>query len=78
MSNGHLQEDKNNVQSLTVRPKKWSWLLGKLEVIVYLSLRGYNCKDLTGKMLVFWIGGRLWEVVTYERWLHMEVRLYVF
>ena len=27
-------------------------------------------------MLVFWIGGCLWEVVAYERWSHMEVRLY--
>ena len=24
--------------------------------------RGSNCKALTGKNLVFWIGGRLWEV----------------
>ena len=31
---------------------------------------------LTGKNLVFWIGGRLWEVVVYERWSHMEVQLY--
>ena len=28
--------------------------------------RGSNCKDLTGKILVFWIGGCLWEVVAYE------------
>ena len=28
--------------------------------------RGYNCKALTGKILAFWIGGRLWEVVVYE------------
>ena len=32
--------------------------------------RGSNCKDLTGKILVFWTGGRLSEVVD------MEVRLY--
>ena len=25
--------------------------------------RGSNCQALTGKVLVFWIGGRLWEVV---------------
>ena len=25
--------------------------------------RGSNCKALTGKILVFWISGRLWEVV---------------
>ena len=34
--------------------------------------RGSNCNALTGKILVFWIGSRLWEVITYERWLHME------
>ena len=28
--------------------------------------RGSNCKALTGKVLVFWIGGRLWEVVAHE------------
>ena len=32
---------------------------------------GSNWKALTGKVLVFWIGGGLWEVVEY-----MEVRLY--
>ena len=38
--------------------------------------RGSNCKALTEKVLVFWISGRLWQVVAYERWSHMEVRLY--
>ena len=38
--------------------------------------RGSNCKALTGKILVFWIGGRLWDVVAYESWSHMEVRLH--
>ena len=48
--------------------------LGRLqEVVVY---RGSNCKALTGKVSVFWIAGRLWKVVAYERWLHMDVRLY--
>ena len=28
--------------------------------------RGSNCKSLTGKILVFWIGGRLREVVAHE------------
>ena len=27
--------------------------------------RGSNCKALTGRVLVFWIGGRLWEVVAH-------------
>ena len=39
--------------------------------------RGSNFKALTGKVLVFWIGGRLWEVVAYERWSHMDVRVYM-
>ena len=36
--------------------------------------RGSNCKALTGKSLMFWTGGRLWEVVA-KRWSHMEFRL---
>ena len=38
--------------------------------------RGFNFKALARKILVFWIGGRLWETIAYERWSHMEVRLY--
>ena len=33
--------------------------------------RGSNCKALTKKVLVFWIGG------PYRRWSHMEVPLYL-
>ena len=29
-------------------------------------IRGFNCKVLTGKTLVFWIGGHLWEVVAHR------------
>ena len=32
------------------------------EVVV----QGSNCKALTGKILVLWIDGRLWETVAYE------------
>ena len=39
-------------------------------------MRGSNCKTLTTKVLVFWIGDRSREVVTYERCSHMEARLY--
>ena len=35
--------------------------------------RGFNCEALAGKILVFWIGGRLWETIAYERWSHMDV-----
>ena len=37
--------------------------------------RGSNREALTGKILVFWIGSCLWEVVAYERLSHMEVWL---
>ena len=29
----------------------------------WLFTRGFNCKALNGTVLVFWISGRLWEVV---------------
>ena len=50
----------------------------KVVVVAYrrwLFTRGSNCKALTGKVLLVWIGGCLWEVVAYERRSHMEVRL---
>ena len=71
---GRLLELKNNRKSLNflaqkvvaVGFKRWSFT------------RGSNCKALTVKVLVheFWIGGLFWEVVAYERWSHMEIRLY--
>ena len=42
------------------------------EVVIY---ERFQLKGLTTKNLVFWIGGRLWEVVAYKRWSHMEVQL---
>ena len=67
-----LQEVKNNGRSLNFQVQKvvavprrrWS------------LTRSFNCEALTGKVLVFRISVRLWEVITYERWSHMEVRLY--
>ena len=72
-SSDRLQEVKNNKKSFNFRAKKvvaaayrrWSFT------------RGSNCKALTEKVLVFWIGGRLCEVVADERRSHMEVRLYL-
>ena len=72
MSSGRLQEVKNSRKSLNFQAQK-------VVAVAYRRwsfTRGSNCKVLTGKVLVFWIGGRLWEVVANERWLHMEVRLY--
>ena len=40
----------------------------KLVAVAYrrwLFTRGSNYKALTGKVLVFWFGGRLWEVVAH-------------
>ena len=39
--------------------------------------RGSNREVLTRKVLKFWIGGSLWEMVAYERWSHIQVQLYV-
>ena len=38
--------------------------------------RGSNCNALTGKVSVFWIGGRLWKVVAYGRWSHRGATVY--
>ena len=35
-----------------------------------------NCKALTGRILLFWIGGRLWEVVAYVRWPQIGSTVY--
>ena len=40
--------------------------------------RSSNYRALTDKVLVFWINGRLLEVVAYKRWSHREVRLYYY
>ena len=69
-SSGRLQEVKNNRKSLNFQAQK-------VVAVAYRSwsfTRGSNCKALTGKILVFLID--LWEVVAYERWSHLEVRLY--
>ena len=41
----------------------------------WLFKGGSNCEALTETVLVLKIGGCLWEVATYEKWLHVEVRL---
>ena len=72
MSSCRLQEVKNDRKSLNFQAQKvvgvayrrWSFT------------RGSNCKALTEKVLVFWISGRLQQMVAYERWSHIEVRLY--
>ena len=62
MSSGCLQMLKTiNGKSLTVGPKKWLWSDRK-----WSFTRGFNCKSLNVKILVFCIGGHLWEVVAYN------------
>ena len=69
---GRLLELTNNGKSLNFQAQK----VGENAYKRWSFTRGSNCKALTAKVLVFWIGGLLWEVVPYERWSHMEVRLY--
>ena len=40
--------------------------------------RNFNCRDLSGKFLVFKIGGPLGEMVAYRALSHREVRLWLF
>ena len=51
---------------VTVAYRRWSFT------------RSFNCKALTEKILLFWIGGHLWEVVAYKRWSNMEGRLHMY
>ena len=43
---------------------------GHLQEVVVTG--GSKGKALTRKILLFWIGGRLCEVIPYERWSHMD------
>ena len=45
------------------------------KTVVAVAYDSFYYRAMTGKILVFWIGGRLREVVAYERWSHMESRL---
>ena len=69
-SSGRLQEVKKSRKSLSFQAEK-------VVAVAYSGWSftgGFNCKALTRKILVFWIDGRLWEVVAYQRWSLMEVR----
>ena len=59
--------------------KQWKIINRRAQKVVAVAYRrwsftrGSNCKALTGKILVFWIGSRLlllWEVVSKDRWSH--------
>ena len=75
MSSGRLQEVTNNGKSLSFQVQKV--VVVAYRIGMWSFTRGSKCKALTGKVLKFWIGGRLWEMVAYERWSHMEVQLCV-
>ena len=67
-----LQEIKNKRKFQTFSSKSGR---GRLrEVVAY---KGSQCNDLAEKLLVFWKSGRRGEVVAYERWSQLEVRLYL-
>ena len=60
---GRLQELKNNGKSFNFQSQE-------VVAVAYrrwLFTRGSNCEALTRKVLVFWIGGCLWEVAAYKR-----------
>ena len=66
-----LQRLKTMKKFKTVNPNSDRARLS--EMVIYESFEG---EDFNWKILVFWIGGRLWKLVAYDRWSHMEVRLY--
>ena len=60
-STGRLQNIQNNGKPKNCQAKKWSLSLtrgGHLQEVL-------NCRALTGKVMVFWMGGRSWEVVAH-------------
>ena len=61
-SSSRLQEYENSGNSETVKQKSGC---GRFRQVVVL--KGYNCSDLAGKILVLLIGGCLWEVVEHGR-----------
>ena len=75
-STKHSAHSQNRDQRMrqVVAYKQWKIINRQAQKVVaavaYMRqsfARGSNCKALTVKILVFWIGGRLWEAVTYER-----------
>ena len=61
MSSGRLQEFKYNRKSLNFQAQK-------VVAVAYRRwsfTRGSTSTALTGKVFLFWIGGRLWEVVAH-------------
>ena len=59
----------------TTLEKQWKTTKLSSKKVVAVAYDSFYYKALTGKILVFWIGRRLREVVAYERWSHMESQL---
>ena len=84
MHTANIQRSENAsvvaYKRLKTMENHYSFQAQKVVAVAYRSwsfTRGSNCKALTSKVLKFWIGGRLWEMVAYERWSHMKVQLCV-
>ena len=47
--------------------------------VVLVSCEGWLLRNkvLNGKIWVFWIDGRIWEMVAYNRWSQMKVSLHI-
>ena len=70
MHTAHRDQRNASSGEVTNSIKSLNFQAQKVVAVAYRRwsfTRVSNCKALTGKVLVFWIGGRLWEVVAYER-----------
>ena len=69
MSSGHLQEFEKNYNAVNSKSGR-----GRFREVVVNERFLLLHRLLTGTNLVFWISGRLWEVVVYKRWSHVSGR----
>ena len=75
MHTAHRDQRNASSGEVTNSIKSLNFQAQKVVAVAYRRwsfTRVSNCRALTGKVLVFWIGGRLWEVVAYERGSCME------
>ena len=66
-----MHQEVANKRWKTVTTKLWGQKVVAFAYERWSFTRGSNYRAATGKILMFWISGHLWEVVAYE--LHMEV-----
>ena len=71
MHTAKIEISKGIKWSLTIGKKQWKMINRQAQKVVTVAYRrwpftrGSNCKTLTWKILVFWIGDHLREVVLY-------------